>query len=832
MDRITLFAEILLPLPVPGAFTYRVPFEMNDEIEVGRRVVVQFGKNKIYTGLVKTIHENIPQGFVPKYVLAILDPTPIINQLQFRFWDWIADYYMCFPGEVMNVALPSALKLASETRIVQNPDFNGDTSQLNDKEYLIAEAIDIQKTLTVSEVSRIVEYKKVIPLIKNLIEKKVVMVEEELTDSYKPKVETFVRLSQDYHSEEKLRDIFNDLEKRAFKQLEILMTFVRLAANEDFATVVVKKSDLLTAANTGSQQLAALEKRGVFEVFDKIRSRLENFDAVTTADSIQLTPKQQEALEQIKKSFEDKNIVLLNGVTSSGKTEIYVKLIDEVISRGQQVLFLLPEIALTTQIINRLRKFFGDRVGVYHSKYSEFERVEIWNKVIQNGNSEAGTSDKYQIVLGARSALFLPYSNLGLVIVDEEHDTSYKQYSPAPRYNARDSAIILAQMHGAKTLLGSATPSIESFHNAIFKKYGLVELTERYGGLQMPEILVADIKSETRRKTMKSHFSSFLISHIEEALAKKEQVILFQNRRGFSLRLECNTCNWMPVCKNCDVTLVYHKKNNLLKCHYCGYSTHVPDRCPDCGNTGLMMQGFGTEKIEEDLAIIFPNTRVARMDMDTTRTKNAYQNIITDFETRKIDILVGTQMVTKGLDFDNVSVVGILNADSLISYPDFRSFERSFQLMSQVSGRAGRKFKRGKVIIQTHNPNHAVIRYVIDNSFDLMFRSQLEERRKFKSPPFYRIVEVQLQHKDEGFLNQATDDLAAGLRQTLGKRVLGPEFPIVSRIKNLYLKNILIKLERTQETHLLKDKIAAAIDFFRTQSLFKAARVVVDVDPV
>lgn len=832
MDRITLFAEILLPLPVPGAFTYRVPFEMNDEIEVGRRVVVQFGKNKIYTGLVKTVHERVPQGFVPKYVLAILDPTPIINQLQFKFWDWIANYYMCFPGEVMNVALPSALKLASETRIVQNPDFNGDTSILNDKEYLIAEAIDIQKTLTVSEVSRIVEYKKVIPLIKNLIEKKVVMVEEELTDSYKPKVETFVRLSQDYHSEEKLRDIFNDLEKRAFKQLEILMAFVRIAANEDFSTVVVKKSDLLTAANTGSQQLAALEKRGVFEVFDKISSRLEEFDAVATPDSIQLTPKQQEALNQIRQGFEEKNIVLLNGVTSSGKTEIYVKLIDEVISRGQQVLFLLPEIALTTQIINRLRKFFGDRVGVYHSKYSEFERVEIWNKVIQNGNSAAGTSDKYQIVLGARSALFLPYSNLGLIIVDEEHDTSYKQYSPAPRYNARDSAIILAQMHGAKTLLGSATPSIESFHNAIFKKYGLVELMERYGGLQMPEILVSDIKSETRRKTMKSHFSSFLIAHIEEALAKKEQVILFQNRRGFSLRLECSTCNWMPVCKNCDVTLVYHKKNNLLKCHYCGYSTHIPDRCPDCGATGLMMQGFGTEKIEEDLAIIFPKVRVARMDLDTTRTKNAYQNIIGDFESRKIDILVGTQMVTKGLDFDNVSVVGILNADSLISYPDFRSFERSFQLMAQVSGRAGRKFKRGKVIIQTHNPNHAVIRYVIDNSFDLMFRSQLEERRKFKYPPFYRIVEVQLQHKDEGFLNQAADDLAAGLRQTLGKRVLGPEFPIVSRIKNLYLKNILVKLERTQETHLLKDKIAAAIDFFRTQSQFKAARVVVDVDPV
>jgi primosomal protein N' (replication factor Y) len=593
MERITLFAEILLPLPIPGTFTYRVPFDMNEGMEVGKRVVVQFGRKKIYTGLVKEIHQKAPTKYTPKYILYILDPFPIVNPVQLKFWDWIADYYMCYAGEVMNVALPSALKLASETRVVQNPDFNGDTSILNEKEYLIAEAIDIQKVLTLTEVSRIVEFKKVIPLIKNLIEKKVVLVEEEVKDRYRPKIESWVRLKPEYKSEAKLKEVFDCLEKRAFKQLELLMTFISLVKNFNDSEAKVKKSDLLKAAKASPQSLKALEEKGIIEIFDRIKSRLEEFDVAKPVDTIRLTEGQQKALVGVETHFKDKAVVLLHGVTSSGKTEIYIKLIDEVIKQGKQVLFLLPEIALTTQIINRLRKFFGDTVGVYHSKYNEFERVEIWNRVINNGKDK--NDHKYKIVLGARSALFLPYSNLGLVIVDEEHDSSYKQYSPAPRYNARDGAIVLAQMHGAKTLLGSATPSLESYSNASFKKFGLVELTERYGGMRMPEILVADLKSETRRKTMKSHFSSFLMKHIQEALDEKQQVILFQNRRGFSLRLECDQCNWMPSCKNCDVTLIYHKHNNQLKCHYCGYSNRVPERCPECGHTGLMMKGFGTE---------------------------------------------------------------------------------------------------------------------------------------------------------------------------------------------------------------------------------------------
>ncbi len=830
MTRITLFAEILLPLPLPGTFTYRVPFAMNDAVGIGQRVVVQFGRKKIYTGLVKSIHQKVPQNYVPKYILSIIDSAPLVHDIQFRFWDWIAEYYMCHPGEVMNAALPSALKLASETRIVQHPDFDGQTDHLNEKEYLIAEAIDIQKILTLSEVSRIVEYAKVFPLIKNLIEKKVVLVEEELKDRYQPKKETYVRLAAAYRDDKKMQSAFDELEKRAFKQLELLMTFFKMAGNTPIAEIKVAKSELLKLANTSAAPLLSLESKGIVEIFEEVSSRLEQFDANALVENIELNEKQQQSLDSIKAGFAEKNVVLLHGVTSSGKTELYIKLIEEVLQAGKQVLFLLPEIALTTQIINRLRKYFGDRVGVYHSRYSEFERVEIWNKVIESGETGI-VNKKYQIILGARSALFLPFSNLGLIIVDEEHDTSYKQYAPAPRYLARDAAIVLAQMHGAKTLLGSATPSIESYYNATFKKYALVELNERYGGIQMPEILVADLRNETRRKLMKSHFSSLLMQNVEAALEKKEQVILFQNRRGFSLRLECEQCNWLPTCKNCDVTLIYHKYNNQLRCHYCGYSTRVPDHCPECGSTALTMKGFGTEKIEDDLAILFPKAKIQRMDLDTTRTKNAYQRIINDFEEGRIDILVGTQMVTKGLDFDNVSLVGILNADNLISYPDFRSFERSYQMMAQVSGRSGRKNKRGKVIIQSYMPQHAVIRYVIENNYDYMFRSQLHERSVFKYPPYFRMIELQLRHKDAGFVNAAADELAATLRQLFGKRVLGPEFPVVMRIKNLYLKNILLKLEKTDQSRAMKRKLAEAIDRFQSSSKHKAARVVVDVDP-
>lgn len=825
MERKTLFAEVLLPLPLPGTFTYRVPFDMNDILQAGMRVVVQFGRKKLYTGLAKSIHETIPTDFQPKYLLAILDEKPIVDDLHLRFWEWISAYYLCYPGDVMQAALPSALKLASETRVVINPEFSGDFSSLNEREYLIAEALTLQETLTLTEVSEIVHLGKVIPLIKTLIEKGVILVDEELNEKYRPKTETYIELEAAWCSDDQLREAFCQLEKKAFKQLEVLMTFIRLSGHPSEQPNLVKKTKLLKEAKATSGQVSALIKKGILRSVNKVVSRLQSFDQTTSPDTIQLSEAQQTAWDTLQETMAEKPVTLLHGVTGSGKTELYIKLIADTLAQGKQVLYLLPEIALTTQIINRLRKYFGNRVGVYHSRYNELERVEIWNKVQASEN-------RYQILLGARSALFLPYTNLGLVIVDEEHDASYKQYDPAPRYQARDAAIYLASMHKAKTLLGTATPSLESYYNARSGKFGLVELKKRFGGLQMPEILIADLKKESKQRSMKSHFSSFLMEHIQASLDNGEQIILFQNRRGFSLRLECDICNWTPQCKNCDVSLIYHKHNNRLRCHYCGYSIPVPKTCPDCGHPKITMKGFGTEKIEEELAIYFPGKNIIRMDLDTTRSKNAYQKIIGDFEEKRIDILVGTQMVTKGLDFDNVGLVGVLNADNMISFPDFRSFERSFQLLSQVSGRAGRKKRQGKVIIQSYNPYHAVIRDVIDNNFLSMYKSQILERKNFHYPPFYRLIRIHLKHRDPETLNQAASKLALNLRRKFGKRVLGPEYPMVSRIKNLYIKDLLIKLDRNAQLPAAKENLIKILNRFATQDGHKSIRLVIDVDPL
>jgi primosomal protein N' (replication factor Y) len=828
MERVTLFADVILPLPVPGLFTYRIPFELNDEVGKWKRVVVQFGKKKIYSALVVNIHENPPKNYAVKYILSVLDNEPVMNEIQFAFWNWIAEYYLCEPGEVMNVAIPSALKLASESMLILNPEFAGNYDALTEQEYLVAEALDIQKKLTISEVENIVGQVKVIPLIKTLIEKGVVLTEEALQERYTPKIETYIRLAEAYREEYKLRELFDQLEKKAFRQLEALMAYIRLSNFGNDNEKVVRMASITKQLPSAAGSINALITKGIFESLKKSTTRLDDFSFSSTPESIELNEGQQKSLDEIQIAFKENKTALLHGVTSSGKTEIYIKLISEAIEKGKQVLYLLPEIALTTQIINRLRKYFGNQVGVYHSKYNDNERVEIWNNVLDNQSQKI----KFRIILGPRSALFLPYSNLGLVIVDEEHDYSYKQFDPAPRYNARDAAVYLAGLHHAHVLLGSATPSIESYFNAKTGKYALVELNTRYGDIQMPEILVADVKKETRQKTMKSHFSSFLLDHVNEALKNKEQVILFQNRRGFSLRLECDTCNWMPECKNCDVTLIYHKHNNQLKCHYCGYSRRVPERCDACGSSHLQMKGFGTEKVEDELAILYPDIRIRRMDLDTTRSKHAYQNIITDFEERRIDILVGTQMVTKGLDFDNVSVVGILNADNMISFPDFRSYERSYQLMAQVSGRAGRKNKRGKVIIQTYNPYHAVIRDVTEHNYLSMYQSQILERRNFKYPPFYRLINLSLRHKDARLLNVASRDLAAMLRNKLQNRVLGPEYPLVSKIKNLYIKNILIKLEKSENLKEQKHEILETINRFKGEASYKAVRVIIDVDPV
>jgi primosomal protein N' (replication factor Y) len=823
MERKTYFVDVILPVPIPKMYTYRVPFELNDQMVVGQRVVVQFGRNKLYTALVRKIHENVP-SYTAKYLESVLDETPIIVEQQFKLWEWMSSYYMCCIGEVMAAALPGSLKLASESNIVLNPDFQRNYEDLSDKEYLITEALEIRNILSLKEVSEILEQKTVHHIIKSLIEKRVVLIEEELKEQYKPKKQSFVRLTPEVENEDRLKEAFDQLSK-APKQLEVLMIYLQMCKRYEEEPTEVKRTQLQKAAGATASVVNQLAKKGIFEIYEKEIGRLGRYEG-DVSSAKELSEHQQEALKGIEEQFEEKDVVLLHGVTSSGKTEVYVDLIEKALEKGKQVLYLLPEIALTTQIINRLRLYFGDRIGVYHSKFNQNERVEVWNKVLQHKKGD------FDIILGARSALFLPFSNLGLIIIDEEHENTYKQYDPAPRYHARDSAMILARLHGAKTLLGSATPSIESAWNAHEGRYGKVMLTKRFGGVQLPEIQCADVKEETRKKLMKSIFSSFLLNEMKAALEKGEQIILFQNRRGYAPMWNCEVCGWAPQCIRCDISLTYHKHAHTLKCHYCGYNIQPPKRCDACGSGKLKMIGFGTEKIEEELAIFLPDVRIARMDLDTTRSKNSYQRIINDFEDKAIDVLVGTQMVTKGLDFDNVALVGILNADSMLAFPDFRAFERSYQLMAQVSGRAGRKKKRGKVIIQTYAPNHWIIQKVMSNDYEGMYAQEIIERKNFHYPPFFRLIRLTIRHKDPDLVDYASDKLAEMLRNVLGRRVLGPEFPLVSRIKNYYNKNILIKIERQAAVSKAKEVIEKQLLDFQSEKEFKPVRVIIDVDPM
>lgn len=824
-----VYANVLLPIPLPGYFTYRVPDVLQAELALGKRVVVPFGKRKVYTALVKEIHGNPPEKAETKDVISVLDAQPVVSEKQFAFWEWIASYYMCTPGEVMNAALPSGLKLASESMIFLNPDADLDTADINEKEILVIEALIHRKKISINDVADITGQKKIIPLINNLIEKGLVFTEEKLVDNYKPLKETLVRLSSIYETDEdQLKALFDSLNKRSFRQLQVLMAYISMARKPgETASAEIKKGELLKNKDVTLQALNSLVKKGILEYHEVEVSRLGLSRQINDPDSILFSAHQLKAYQSLQAGFVEKDVVLLHGVTSSGKTELYIKLISLELKKGRQVLYLLPEIALTSQIINRLRRYFGDKVGIYHSRYNDQERVEIWNHCLDHGNG----AGRFQVILGARSALFLPFSNLGLVIVDEEHDSSFKQHDPAPRYHARDAAIVLAGLHGAKTILGTATPAIETYFNALSGKYGLVELTERYGGVSMPEILLANIREELMKRTMQSHFTSQLVHRTREAMQNGEQVILFQNRRGFSPHLACDACDWIPMCRHCDISLTYHKRENRIQCHYCGYSEPLPNKCPQCGSTRILMKGFGTEKVEEELQTIFPETVIRRMDLDSTRTKFGHHRIITEFEERRIQILVGTQMVTKGLDFDNVSVVGILNADSLLNYPDFRSHERSFQLMEQVSGRAGRKSKQGKVIIQSYNPSHPVIQFVVRHDYKGFFESQMADRNKFHYPPYYRLIILKLKHKDFKILNKAAGELATDLRGSLGKRVLGPEYPLVSRIRNLYIKQIMVKMERGPNAVQIKDQIKRTIDEFQKMQVYRQVRVIVDVDP-
>lgn len=845
-ERITLFAEILLPLPLPGAFTYRVPFELNRKAKIGQRAVVQFGKTKIMSGLITSLTTEVPDCSNIKYLLDVLDDDPVVNENQLRLWDWISSYYLCYPGEVMQAAMPSALKLSSESKISMSEEFHLDSMALSDNEFLIVEALQIQPQLTVTEVSKIIGYKKVMPLIKTMIEKKIVVMQEELQQKYKARYERYVRLSNTYREEDKMRELMDNLSKRAYKQLELLMAFLVLGGSADNDVLV---AELLKKGDATSSILSTLIDKGVFETYQKRVSRLKEYKALTDVSSIILTEKQQEAFDAIHEGFDKDKPVLLHGVTASGKTEIYIKLIQEALDEGRQVLYLLPEIALTEQIINRLKKYFGDRVGVYHSRYDNNERVEIWQQVMnfrsqrdnetisqqvetQRLSSKANVQgSKFQIIIGSRSAVFLPFSDLGLIIVDEEHDSSFKQIDPAPRYSARDLAVVMSKMFHARLLLGSATPSFESYFNAKQNKYHLVTLSERYGGVEMPDIIVDDLKIETRRKMMQANFGKTLVDAMRKTLEEKNQVILFQNRRGFSLRIECDHCNYIPQCINCDVSLIYHKNQNILKCHYCGYTASVPTECPSCRSTDLKMHGFGTERIEDDLKVVFPEAQSSRLDLDTTRTKNSYQYILEQFQNKETDILVGTQMVTKGLDFDSVKVVGILNADNMLTFPDFRAYERSFQLMEQVSGRAGRKGEKGKVVIQTYQPQHPVILNVMSHDYVRLYEEQMPIRRQFNYPPYSRLVMIRLKDVDNLKLNKAADELAKIFRGTFKENLLGPEYPVVSRVKNLYIKQMIIKINKEWNSTKVKEFIRNTIEDFKHNTEFKSVKIQVDVDP-
>jgi primosomal protein N' (replication factor Y) len=876
MEKELLYADVILPLAVPNFYTYSIPSALANNVKSGQRVVVQFGKKKLYTALVYKVHGNKPELYKAKPIESILDAEPIVNQKQFELWKWISEYYMCHIGEVMNAALPSGLKLSSETKLLLNTEAEDKVKaeELNDDEFLIHEALQKDGVITLDEAEEIVEGRSAHKVIKSLLEKGVLVIQEELKEKFKPKTEEFVKLTEYASDEKNLKRIFDELEKKAFKQLEVLMEFVHstqpLADLRSQPTVVpregkaarMKKTELLKKTNAAQSVIDGLVKKNIFELFEEEIGRFGSLDA--SADSKNLSPEQEEVLKKIKKDWKDKEVVLFHGVTSSGKTEVYVRLIEETLKQGKQVLYLLPEIALTTQVVMRIKKYFGDQLGVYHSRFNENERVEIWNLIIKNGISsksqaqspkpQGNSQDAQvpplwgcqvgpQVILGARSALFLPFSNLGLVIVDEEHDASYKQFDPAPRYHARDAAIMLASIHSAssqhplgrgatKVLLGSATPSVESFYNSKEGKYGFAELSTRFGGVQLPEIIVADIKDAMKRKKMKSHFSPLLLENIEQALKDKEQVILFQNRRGFAPHLQCKTCGWVPTCKNCDVSMVYHKTGEQLRCHYCGYTTHIPSTCNACGSPDMQMKNFGTEKIEEELQIFFPDARIARMDYDSTRLRFAHERLITDFTERNIDILVGTQMVTKGLDFENVSLVGILSADQMMNFPDFRSHERSFQMLAQVSGRAGRKSKRGKVILQTYSPENSIIQDVISNDFEKMYSEEIEHRKNFQYPPFYRLIELTVIDKDVDVVNTSADELAIKLRAAFGKRVLGPEFPIISRIKNLYHKKIVIKIAKEESPNKTKALIRSSILELQGYPAYKYLRVQADVDPM
>ena len=807
--------EVILPLAIPKTYTYSVPDKFVKKLQVGSRVEVVFGKNKKYAGLIKSISGHKPE-YNTKDIISVIDDEPIIYPRQLQLWKWISEYYMCSEGEVMAAALPTHLKLSSEAILIFNDEYGDNFSDLDDEEYLLAEALLIKKELKITEAQQIAGIIYIYPLIKKLIEKRVCFIWESLSDKYKEKKESYVLLNPDYDSDDQLMVLMDEL-ARAPKQLELLLGFLHFSKTEG----EVVQSALLKKTGTTSAQLKGLTDKNILIIqkknVDRIQSPPKKMDVDFT-----LNESQVKALEEIDKAFCQKEVCLVHGITSSGKTQLYIKQIEKFVSQGKQVLYLLPEITLTAQIIRRLQHYFGGNIAIYHSKFNNNERVEIWNKI---------KTGELKIILGARSALFLPFKDLGLIVIDEEHDSSFKQQDPAPRYNARDAAIFYGNLCGAKVLLGSATPSLESFYNAQKNKYALIELNERYGGTELPEIRIIDTKTVAASKKGKVVISPQLKEEIDKTLKAGQQIILFQNRRGYAPFLMCGTCGYIPQCQDCSVTLTLHKFSNKLHCHYCGNTYPKLVACPQCGSVNWKERNFGTEKVEEELVNDFPDARIARMDVDSVRGKNAHDTLIKLFEQHRIDILAGTQMVVKGLDFEKVSLVGILDADGLLSFADFRVNERGFQLMEQVSGRAGRRTGRGLVLIQAAKTNHPVLAFVQQHDYQKFYENEMEMRKQFFYPPYSRLIRLNLKHNKNEIVMAAADVLEEYLQKNFDN-ISGPVAPIISRVRNMYLMEILLKLQQdSAQLKVQKKVILNSIDLLKSDKRFRSVVVIADVDP-
>ena len=811
-----MYAEIIIPLALPKNYTWLVPEKFQHMVKPGSRVEVGLGKNKKYAGLIKRFHYDKPAAFEPKDILNILDEDPVVFEEQLKLWEWIAQYYMCSEGEVMAAALPAHFKLSSESIIVLNEEFGDDFSSLDHDEYVVAEALLIKKELRLNEVQQILDSAHTYPVIKRLIEKKLCFVWETLKETYAPKKETFILLNPEYNNEDTLSELLNNW-GRAPKQMELLLSYLHLVKTDGEVT----KTQLLKKSGASEQHLKGLVEKNV--LFAEIRhvDRIHYMPRNINID-FELSKAQQTASEDISKIFAEKSVCLIHGITASGKTQVYIKQIEQFIREGKQVLYLLPEIALTSQIIRRLQKNFGGYIGIYHSKFNQNERIEIWNKV---------KTGELKIVLGARSSLLLPFTDLGLVIIDEEHDSSFKQQDPAPRYNARDAAVYYASLHHAKVLMGSATPSVESYYNVQTGKYGLVELNERFGGVQLPVIDIIDTKKVITKDRNKVMVTPELEAAIQQSLHNKKQVILFQNRRGYSPYQICQVCGWIPKCMHCDVSLNYHKNTNKLHCHYCGTTYPKVNTCQACGSDKFMQRNFGTEKIEEQLEEIFSEAKIARMDVDSVRGKQAHDNLIQMFEQQRIDILVGTQMVVKGLDFENVHLVGILDADNLLSFADFRVNERAFQMMEQVSGRAGRRDGRGEVMIQVTNTKHPVLHYVKQHDYKLFFQNEIEDRKRFFYPPFSRVILLTFRHKMKEVVEGASYLFAESLKKEFGQYLVGPAEPVVNRVRNQFLMEILLKLPK--DANLIaacKTAIQEQMAHLHNEKKFRSVVMIPDVD--